>query len=233
MIAAMTFRSVLAAAAITPAAICALCAAPSAARAAEMSRAEIDAARARIEQTYQAKVRECNARFVVTGCLEDARNERIRALRPLDRAEHQVNAEDRQRRAAAAKERVQQKERDAAADEAQRKTQSVREAAQPASAVPAAPMARTPRANPELHQRRQAQQEAEAKAEAARRREAAAQRREKAQERQHKASQMQARYAEKAASAASAATAGGKNTKPPAAHLPTPSASDIRALPKH
>jgi len=230
MIAAMTFRSVLAAAAITPVAIGALCAAPPAARAAEMSRAEIDAARARIEQAYQAQVRECNARFVVTGCLEDARNERIRALRPLDRAEHQVNAEDRQRRAAAAKERVQQKERDAAADEAQRKTQSVREAA---SAAPVAPMARAPRANPELHQRREARQEAEAKAEAAQRREAAAQRREKAQERQRKASQMQARYADKAASAASAAAAGAKNAKPPAAHLPTPSASDIRALPKH
>jgi len=230
MIAAMTFRSVLAAAAITPVAIGALCAAPPAARAAEMSRAEIDAARARIEQAYQAQVRECNARFVVTGCLEDARNERIRALRPLDRAEHQVNAEDRQRRAAAAKERVQQKERDAAADEAQRKTQSVREAA---PVVPVAPLARAPRANPELHQRREARQEAEAKAEAAQRREAAAQRREKAQERQRKASQMQARYADKAASAASAAAAGAKNAKPPAAHLPTPSASDIRALPKH
>ena len=230
MIAAMTFRSVLAAAAITPVAIGALCAAPPAARAAEMSRTEIDAARARIEQAYQAQVRECNARFVVTGCLEDARNERIRALRPLDRAEHQVNAEDRQRRAAAAKERVQQKERDAAADEAQRKTQSVREAA---PVVPVAPLARAPRANPELHQRREARQEAEAKAEAAQRREAAAQRREKAQERQRKASQMQARYADKAASAASAAAAGAKNAKPPAAHLPTPSASDIRALPKH
>lgn len=221
MIAAMTFRSVLVLLpmALSGTAVCA----------AEMTRAEIGAARARIEQTYQAKVRECNQRFVVTGCLEDARDERIRQLRPLDHAEHQVNAEDRQRRSAAARERVEQNEREAAKDEARRKTDSVREAAQPAS-VPAAPGARTPRANPELHQRREAQLDAEAKAEAAKRREAAAERRQKALERQRKAGELQGRLAEKAASAASAPV--GKNTKPPAAHLPTPSASDIRALPK-
>ncbi|ANH68403.1 hypothetical protein ABE85_13990 [Mitsuaria sp. 7] len=197
--------------------------------AAEMSRAEIGAARARIEQTYQAKVRECNQRFVVTGCLEDARDERIRQLRPLDHAEHQVNAEERLRRSAAARERVEQNEREAAKDEARRKTESVREAAQAAS-VPMLPGARTPRANPELHQRREAQLDAEAKADAAKRREAAAERRQKAQDRQRKAEAQQGRSAEKAASAASAPV--GKNTKPPAAHLPTPSASDIRALPK-
>lgn len=230
MIADMTFRSVLVATAVAPAAFLALCAVPSTARAADMTRAEIDAARARVEQAYQAKLRECNARFVVTGCLEEARDERIRQLRPLDHAEHQVNAEDRQRRSAAARERVQQKEREAAEDEARRKTQSVREAAQPAS-EPAMPGARVPRANPDLHQRRQAQQEAAARAEAAQRREAAAERRQKAQDRQRKASDLQARHAEKAASAASASP-NSKNYKPPAARLPTPSASDIRALPQ-
>ena len=241
MIAPMTFRFVLAAASRAPIALNALiapitlislislCAVSPAAQAADMTRAEIDAARARIEQAYQARVKECNQRFVVTGCLEEARDERIRQLRPLDRVEHQVNAEERQRRSAAARERVQEKEREAAQDEARRKTESVREAVQPASA-PAVPGARTPRANPELHQRREAQQAAEAKADAAKRREAAAERRQKAQERQRKASELQVRQAEKAASAASAPA--GKNTKPPAAHLPTPSASDIRALPK-
>lgn len=225
MIAGMTFRSVLALGSVlAPLALgaTAVCAAP-------MTRGEIDAQRARVEQAYQAKVRECNQRFVVTGCLEEARDERIRQLRPLDHAEHQVNAEERQRRAAATKERVEQNERDAAQDESRRKTQSVREAAEPASA-PAVPGARTPRANPELHRRREAQQEADAKAEAAKRREASAERRQKAQERQRKAGDLQVRQAEKAASAASAPVT--KNTKPPAAHLPTPSASDIRALPK-
>ena len=218
MIAPMTFRPVLVLVTLasSTAAVCA----------AEMTRAEIDAARTRIEQTYQAKLKDCNQRFVVTGCLEEARDERIRALRPLDRVEHQLNAEDRQRRAAAARERVQEKERDAAQDEARRKTESVRESVQPASA-PTIPGARAPRANPELHQRREARQEAEAKAEAAKRREAAGERRVKAQERQRKASEQQASHAAKAASSPAP-----KNPKPPVAHLPTPSASDIRALPK-
>lgn len=221
MITAMTFRSVLV---LLPVAL-----STTAVSAAEMTRAEIGAARARIEQTYQAKLRECNQRFVVTGCLEDARDERVRQLRPLDHAEHQVNAEERQRRSAASRERIEEKEREAAQDESRRKTESVREAAQPASA-PVTPSARTPRANPELHQRREAKLDAEAKAEAAKRREAAAERRQKSLDRQRKAGDQQVRSAEKAASAASAPV--GKNTKPPAAHLPTPSASDIRALPK-
>lgn len=225
MITAMTSRSVLV---LLPLALSGA-AVSTAVCAAEMTRAEIGAARARIEQTYQAKVRECNQRFVVTGCLEDAREERVRQLRPLDHAEHQVNAEERQRRGAAARERVQQNEREAAKDEARRKTESVREATQPASA-PVVPGARTPRANPELHQRREAKLDAEAKADAALRREAAAERRQKALDRQRKAGEQQVRSAEKAASAASAPV--GKNPKPPAAHLPTPSASDIRALPR-
>ena len=225
MIASMTFRSVLV---LLPLALSGA-AVSTAVCAAEMTRAEIGAARARIERTYQDKVRECNHRFVVTGCLEDAREERVRQLRPLDHAEHQVNAEERQRRGAAARERVQQNEREAAKDEARRKTESVREAAQPASA-PVVPGARTPRANPELHQRREARLDAEAKADAAQRREAAAERQRKALDRQRKAGEQQAKSAQKAASAASAPV--GKNTKPPAAHLPTPSASDIRALPR-
>ncbi len=221
MIASMTFRFAFV---LVPVAL-----SGATAFAADMTRADIEAARTRVEQAYQAKVRECNQRFVVTACLEEARGERIRQLRPLDHAEHQVNADERRRRAAAARERVQEKEREAVQDESRRKTESVREAAQSASAPPV-PGARAPRANPELHQRRQAQEEAEARADAARRREAAAERRQKAQERQRKATESQARQAEKAASAASGA--GGKSTKPPAAHLPTPSASDIRALPK-
>ena len=225
MIASMTFRSVLV---LLPLALSGA-AVSTAVCAAEMTRAEIGAARARIERTYQDKVRECNQRFVVTGCLEDAREERVRQLRPLDHAEHQVNAEERQRRGAAARERVQQNEREAAKDEARRKTESVREAAQPASA-PVVPGARTPRANPELHQRREARLDAEAKADAAQRREAAAERQRKALDRQRKAGEQQAKSAQKAASAASAPV--GKNTKPPAAHLPTPSASDIRARPR-
>lgn len=197
------------------------------AHAADMTRAEIDAARSRVERDYQDKLRECRQRFVVTGCLEDARDERIRQLRPLDHAEHQVNAEERQRRGAAARERIQEKERDAAAEEARRKTDSVRAADHPASAPPT-PQARTPRANPELHQRRQAQQEAAAQADAAKRRDAAAERRQKAQDRQRQARELQAKQADKQASAASST----KAPKPAPAHLPTPSASDIQALPK-
>ena len=77
MIASMTFRSVLV---LLPLALSGA-AVSTAVCAAEMTRAEIGAARARIERTYQDKVRECNQRFVVTGCLEDAREERVRQLR--------------------------------------------------------------------------------------------------------------------------------------------------------
>lgn len=197
-----------------------------------MSKKELDAARQRVEKEYAEKVRECRQRFVVTSCLEDARDERIRLLRPLDRAEHQVNAEERQRRAAVARERIEEKERDAAAEEAKRKTESVKAAEQPV-APPKVPAAHTPRANPELHQRRQAQQEAAAEAEAAKRRQAAAERRKDIAERQRKAQDQQAKRVEKAASGATAVSPGGiKTPKPAPAHLPMPSASDIQALPK-
>jgi hypothetical protein len=197
-----------------------------------MSKKELDAARARVEKDYADKVKECRQRFVVTSCLEDARDERIRLLRPLDRAEHQVNAEERLRKGAAARERVEEKEREAAADEARRKTESVRAAEQPVT-VPQQPASHTPRANPELHQRRQAQQEAAAQAEAAKRREAAADRRKEASDRQRKAHEVQLKRAEKQASAASAVSPGGlKTPKPAPVHLPTPSASDIQSLPK-
>lgn len=228
---------------LAPLALCAtLSAVPGPVRAADasaasaaapgMSKKELDAARARVEKEYADKVRECRQRFVVTSCLEEARDDRIRLLRPLDRAEHQVNAEERLRRGAAARERVEEKERDAAAEESHRKTESVKAADHP-DAAPQTPASHTPRANPELHQRRQAQQEAAAQAEAAKRREAAAERRKDIAERQRKARELQVKRAEKAASAASVVSPGGlKTTKPAPAHLPTPSASDIQSLPK-
>ena len=216
---------------LAPLTLCAsLSSLPGPAQAAEMTRAQIEAARARVETDYQDKVRECRQRFVVTSCLEDARDERIRLLRPLDRAEHIVNAEDRERRGVAARARVLENERQAAADEARRKTESVRMADHPASA-PQVPAAKTPRANPELHQRQQAQQDAEAKAKAADRRDAAAERRVKAQQRQRKASEDLALRDQKRASAASSAK-GNATPKPDPIHLPTPSASDIKALPR-
>ncbi|MET0208578.1 MAG: hypothetical protein ABW220_06025 [Burkholderiaceae bacterium] len=196
------------------------------------------AERDRIEKTYQATVAECRQRFAVTTCEREARAERIRALRPLDREQKDVADLERQRRAAAQRERLQEKDRAAAADESQRRTATVREADRQASA-PTLPPAKAPRANPEMHQRQRLAAEAADRRKAAERRQAAIERREKIEERQRLAvAQQRAKAASAAerkgaAASAPAGKASGKpaNVKPPAASLPIPSASDIKAIP--
>ncbi len=185
------------------------------------SKAARAAERARVEKYYRDKLAECHARFAVTGCDEDLRAERIEALRPLQKADQEANARERLRRAEAQRARVLEKDRQAAADEARRKTDSVRAVDRPASGAAALPPARAPRANSPGHQR-QVEREAEAaQQKAAERRQAAEARRQKAQEQARKAQALEAKRAAKPA-----------DTKRPApAHLPTPSASDIQALP--
>ncbi|UXH77077.1 hypothetical protein [Roseateles amylovorans] len=184
------------------------------------SKAARAAERARVEKYYRDKLAECHARFASTGCDEDLRAERIQALRPLQKADQEANARDRQRRAQAQRARVEEKDRQAAADEGRRKTESVRAADQPASAA-ALPPARAPRANPQFHQR-QVDREAEAaKRKAAARREAAEVRRQQAEENARQAEALQKKRAAKPVDP----------KRPAPAHLPTPSASDIQGLP--
>jgi len=190
------------------------------ARANRQTRAELSAKRAAVQKAYDDKVKDCRARFAVTGCLEEAHAWRIDALRPLSQQEKEVNALERQQRAAAQRERVQAKDREAAADASRRGTEVVKAAARPASEG-VLPPTRTPRAHPEQHQKQLQREQAAAERKAAERRQAAASRR--ADQQQHE------REARKQADKRAAKPSDPKRTAP--VHLPTPSASDIQSLP--
>lgn len=185
------------------------------------TRAELDAKRAAIQKTYDEKIKECRSRFVVTGCLEAAHAWRIEALRPIQAQEIEVNALERRQRAAARRERVMAKDqeaREAAASHAA--PAAVKAAARPASA-PVLPPSRQPRANPKAHQQQLEREQQAAERKAAERRQAAAVRAAKQQELQRSAKEQAEKRAAKPADP----------KKPAPAHLPTPAASDIRALP--
>lgn len=63
-------------------------------------RARIRAERARAESAYAAAARDCNARFVVTSCVEDARAERRQTLTRLRNEELVLDRAERKQRAA-------------------------------------------------------------------------------------------------------------------------------------
>lgn len=188
------------------------------------TRAEINAKRSAVQKAYDEKVKDCRTRFVVTGCLEDAHSWRIEALRPLQQQEIEVNARERQQRAAAQRERVMAKDQEAreAASGAQgaRGASAVKAAQRPASAPPLPPT-RQRRANPEAHQQQVQREQQAAERKAAERRQAAASREAKQQELQRRAKALEEKRAAKPADP----------KKPAPAHLPTPSASDIQSLP--
>lgn len=190
------------------------------------SRAELDAKRAAVQKAYDEKIQECRSRFVVTGCLEDAHAWRIEALRPIQAQEIEVNALERRQRAAVQRERVMAKDQEAREARGGREmaashtAPAVKAAARPASA-PVLPPSRQPRANPQAHQQQIEREQQAAERKAAERRQAAAVRAAKQQELQ--------RSAREQAHKREAKTADPK--KPAPAHLPTPAASDIRALP--
>jgi colicin import membrane protein len=62
--------------------------------------AEDKVARSRIEASFKAESADCQQRFVVTACIDDARQRRREALAELARREQEVDAIERQRRAA-------------------------------------------------------------------------------------------------------------------------------------
>ena len=63
-------------------------------------RAEVAAARAAIEARFTRETAECQQRFVVSSCVEEARQRRHDALAPLVKREHELSAEERRARAA-------------------------------------------------------------------------------------------------------------------------------------
>lgn len=184
------------------------------------TRAELDAKRAAIQKTYDEKIKECRSRFVVTGCLEAAHAWRIEALRPIQAQEIEVNALERRQRAAAQRERVMAKDQEAKEAAASHAAPAVKAAARPASA-PVLPPSRQPRANPQAHQQQLEREQQAAERKAAERRQAAAVRAAKQQELQRSAKEQAEKRAAKPVDP----------KKPAPAHLPTPAASDIRALP--
>lgn len=184
------------------------------------TRAELNAQRAAVQKAYDEKIKDCRTRFVVTGCLEAAHAWRIEALRPIQAQEIEVNALERRQRAAAQRERVMAKDQEAREAAASHSAPAVKAAARAASAT-VLPPSRQPRANPEAHQKQLEREKQAAERKAAERRQAAADRESKQKELQRSAKEQAEKRAAKPADP----------KKPAPAHLPTPAASDIKALP--
>lgn len=171
--------------------------------------------RAGIESQYQQALQDCEQRFAVTDCRDEARARRQRALQPLLDAERQEAAQRRAEQAREQRELVQAKQQAAATDEARKRTESLLGApAVPASSPPSS--ARPAKAKPEAHARELKLRDAQAEQTAQRQREQAMQRQQRLRDHQQLVQRRVAERAERKASAAS---------------LPVPAASAIAGLP--
>lgn len=111
-------------------------------------REQLRAQRAEIEARFAQERDGCERRFAVNACVDDAKQRRSAALRPLQRREIELDAAQRKARAAAQQERVAERNREAASEEGRKRTEVLlAPPRQPASQ--AAP--RPPRAAPEAH----------------------------------------------------------------------------------
>lgn len=189
-----------------------------------LDRAGLAAARARIETRYREARQDCAHRFAVNACEQAARQERGAALAPLITREQVLDAQERQSRAEAQRQRVLEKQRAAAEEEGQRRQRELsaapRVGAPVAPVLPVAPAASRPvppRVDAQAHGQTVQREIERGEQQAQRQRERAAQRQREAQA--HREAQAR-REKEKAA-----------QPRPAAAALPVPSASDIEALP--
>ena len=180
------------------------------AQAAEPPRKQLAAERAAIEARFAAESRECATRFVVNACMDEARERRSAALKPVVAREQALAAEERRERARAQAERVQQRQQEAATAEARALSVPLR-----ASEPKPVKVIAKPRAVPDAAARAAKSQAREevAEAEAERNRKKLAAREAKARERQLEAQRN-----------------AGKLKPKGAAKLPTPSAAEIAAL---
>lgn len=103
-------------------------------------RARLAEQRRAIEAAHEQRVAECQRRFVVTACVDAAREQRRRELAPLREREMQLDAAERERRAAERREAVELKQREAAS-----RIERI-DAAEAASAARPARVASPPRA---------------------------------------------------------------------------------------
>lgn len=189
-----------------------------------LDRAGLAAARARIEGRYREARQDCAQRFAVNACVQAAKHERGEALAPLITREQVLDAQERQARAEAQRQRVLEKQRAAAEEEGQRRQRELSAAPRVGApvapvppVVPAASRPVPPRVDAQAHGQAVQREIERGEQQAQRQRERAAQRQREAQA--HREAQAR-REKEKSA-----------QPRPAAASLPVPSASEIEALP--
>lgn len=113
--------------------------------------------RAVIAQEFMAESAQCERRFFVNACLDEAKSKRSAALRPLELREAALDAQERRARAAAQRERVSQREREFAEAEGRERTAQLLAAQAPAVPVAAKPVPASA-ATPALPSKQQTQQ---------------------------------------------------------------------------
>lgn len=173
-----------------------------------------------LEQGFSLEREHCEQRFAVNDCLNDVRLRRNEALQPLQRQEDELAARIRRAKSVAQRERVRERQQEAALAEGERRTSALRstvlrgEPADPAASAAAAQAPRLRRSLPatspgETARARQQQAEREAQRHA--------QQRARQQQRlqQHQLDLQQRRS---------------QSGKKPAAPLPLPTAEEISAL---
>ena len=105
----------------------------------ERGEGERRAARSAIEQRYQQAVQDCQARFAVNACQQEARLARQQALQPLLDEELAESLAQREQRASESRQRLRQKAQEQAQLEARRRSEALMAAPQPQRAEPALP----------------------------------------------------------------------------------------------
>lgn len=179
-------------------------------------RGQLTQKRAEIEARFARDSQVCRSRFGVNACLEEARALRAAGLRPLEAREQQLDAEARRARSVAQRERVDERQREAALEEGRRMTQALAASAPaPAASLPAPRRARAEPAETARQQAEKAEKAEQTEQEAARNKARSAQRQQ--QQERHRI-ELRERQDKRAAEG-----------KKPGAPLPLPDAAALAA----
>ncbi|MGM9513785.1 hypothetical protein ACS5PK_05985 [Roseateles sp. DB2] len=133
--------------------------------AAETREDERRATRRLIESRYQQAVQDCQARFAVNACLQEAKAARQQALQPLQDEELAESLALREQRASESRQRLSQKAQEQARLEAQRRSEALMAAPQPQRpelVLPASAPSRTARPVPDVEKLRREEESAAA-----------------------------------------------------------------------
>ena len=175
-------------------------------------RRQLEQQRREIEARFKADSAECQTHFVVNSCIAALRTQRNAAIRPIEARERALDAAERKARAEAQAQRVADRQRDFAAEQARRRAE-----AQGKPAVTSAPpVLATTRKPPVALEVRQQQMQKQLEADKL----AAEHQRQQLLERQQQLKQRQQDNADRLAARAA-------NGRKPGAPLPTPSAADV------